>query len=342
MRPAPDAAPVAAAGVPEIMKRVLFALLPAVLCHVVVFGPGLIINLFWVILAALGAEAIALRLVSKPIRPALSDGSAVVSAALLALCLPPLVPWWIPSTGGVIAIVIAKHLYGGLGRNLFNPAMVAFAFLLLSFPVEMTQWLPPRMGDLDFTHPTGLDHLRYSLTGRLTGEVTVDSLTRATPLDLVKTGTRAGESVTEISADSSFGDLGGRGWEWISLCIALGGLYLLYSKTIRWHIPVGCLAGLLIPASFAYLIAPDRYLSPGGHLFMGASVLAAFFIATDPVTAAASNSGRLIFGAGIGLITFSIRAWGGYPDGVAFAVLLMNASVPLIDRYTRPRVFGHA
>ncbi|HEU4616458.1 MAG TPA: RnfABCDGE type electron transport complex subunit D, partial [Gammaproteobacteria bacterium] len=170
----------------------------------------------------------------------------------------------------------------------------------------------------------------------------LDALTRATPLDTVREGLRAMQTFQEARAGSLFGDFGGRGWEWIDNFIALGGLYLLYAGIIRWQIPLAVLAGLLVPAGLTYFAEPSRFASPGFHLFSGATMLGAFFIATDPVSASTTDRGRLVYGAGIGLLTFAIRTWGGYPDGVAFAVLLMNAAVPLIDRYTRPRIYGHA
>jgi electron transport complex protein RnfD len=237
---------------------------------------------------------------------------------------------------------VAKQLYGGLGKNFFNPAMVGYVLLLVSFPVEMTQWIPPRMGDLDYRYLSFIQNLNYEITGRLPPELTIDALTRATPLDLVKEGLRAGQAFSSIRGGSLFGDFGGRGWEWINNLIAVGGLYLLYMGVIRWHIPVAMLAGVLTPATALHLFDPGQFAAPGFHLFSGATVLGAFFIATDPVSAAAGWRGRLIFGAGIGLLTYAIRTWGGYPDGVAFAVLLMNAAVPLIDRYTRPRIYGRA
>jgi len=236
---------------------------------------------------------------------------------------------------------IGKHLYGGLGKNLFNPAMVGYVLILVSFPIEMTQWIPPRIGDLDYEHLGLLAHLEYAFAGILPADLTVDALTRATPLDVVKSGLRSMQTFDEARTGSLFGDFGGRGWEWVGNALAVGGLYLLYTGTIRWHIPFAVLAGLLLPAVVFYALDPSRYASPGFHLFSGATLLGAFFIATDPVTAAASERGRLVFGAGIGALTYAIRVWGGYPDGLAFAVLLMNASVPLIDRFTRPRIYGH-
>jgi H+/Na+-translocating ferredoxin:NAD+ oxidoreductase subunit D len=328
-------------AVPVIMRRVLYALGPAAAVHVWFFGAGLLVNFAIAALTALFAEAAVLRLRGRQTRHALHDGSALVTAALLAFALPPLVPWWVPAFGAAAAI-LAKQLYGGLGKNFFNPAMVGYVLLLVSFPVEMTQWTPPRMGDIDYRRLSPIESIEYSLAGRLPDELRIDALTRATPLDLVKEGLRGQRAFREIRGGSLFGDFGGRGWEWVNNFIALGGLYLLYLGVIRWHIPVAVLAGLLAPATVLNLIDPSRYPSPGFHLFSGAALLGAFFIATDPVSAAAGIKGRLIFGAGIGLLTYAIRTWGGYPDGLAFAVLLMNAAVPLIDRYTRPRIYGRA
>jgi len=336
----PHAKPVS--SVPRIMRRVLYALAPAAAGYTWFFGYGLIINFVIAAVAAVAAEAAILLLRRRPVKRALLDGSAVVTAALLAFALPPLLPWWIPALGGFVAIALAKQLYGGLGKNLFNPAMVAYVLLLASFPILMTQWLPPRMGDIDYQRLGFVDQLRYSLFVELPPERTVDAYTRATPLDMVKEGLRAQRPFQELRGSSMIGTFGGRGWEWVGNFIALGGLYLLYAGIIRWHIPVAVLAGLLGPALVLHLIDPASYPGPAFHLFSGAALLGAFFIATDPVSAATSDRGRLYYGAGIGLLTYAIRTWGGYPDGLAFAVLLMNAAVPLIDRYTRPRIYGHA
>jgi electron transport complex protein RnfD len=337
--PAPHAPP--RIVVPVFMRRVLYALVPAALAYTWFFGFGLLINAVIATVVAMLAEAGVLKLRARPLRQALSDGSAPVTAVLLSFALPPLTPWWIPAFGAGAAIVLGKQLYGGLGKNLFNPAMVGYVLLLVSFPVQMTQWLPPRMGDIDYQRPSFAATLRYSLTGTLPGTLSVDALTRATPLDQVKEGLRAGRSFPQIRAGSLFGDFGGRGWEWINDFIALGGLYLLYARTIRWHIPASLLAGIMIPAVALHWLSPARYPSAAFHLFSGATLLGAFFIATDPVSTATSDRGRLIFGAGVGLLTYVIRTWGGYPDGLAFAVLLMNGAVPLIDRYTKPRIYGH-
>jgi electron transport complex protein RnfD len=324
------------------MRRVLYALAPAAVVYTWFFGYGLLINFSIAAIAAIVTEAAMLRLRGRSTRGAVHDGSALVTAALLSFALPPLVPFWIPALGSAIAITLAKQLYGGLGKNPFNPAMVGYVFLLVSFPVEMTQWIPPRMGDLDYEHLSIVANLNYSLTGHLPMTLDIDALTRATPLDLVKEGLRAARTFPELRGGSLFGDFGGRGWEWVANLIALGGLYLLYTGTIRWHIPVAVLAGLLVPATALYLFDTDQFAAPGFHLFSGASMLGAFFIATDPVSAATTMRGRLLYGAGIGMLTYMIRTWGGYPDGMAFAVLLMNAAVPLIDRYTQPRIYGQS
>jgi electron transport complex protein RnfD len=337
--PAPHAPPLT--SVPAVMLRVLLALVPAAVVYTWFFGYGLFINFAIAAAAALLTEAAVLRLRGRGTRQALNDGSALVTAALLAFAIPPLVPWWVPALGSAVAIGVAKQLYGGLGKNLFNPAMVGYVFLLVSLPVEMTQWLPPRMGDIDYEPLGFLAQLQYSLIGTLPGALDVDAITRATPLDVVKEGVRSARSFLALRGGSIFGDFGGRGWEWVANFVTLGGLYLLYTRTIRWHIPIALLAGLLVPATIFHLIDPARYAAPAFHLLSGATLLGAFFIATDPVSAASTPRGRLIFGAGIGLVTFAIRSWGGYPDGIAFAVLLMNAAVPLIDRYTRPRIYGH-
>ena len=328
-----------AAGVGAVMRQVLYALAPAALAHCWYFGPGLAINLVLALTVALGSEALMLTWRAKPVGPALEDGSAAVTAVLIAFALPPLTPWWITVTAVLFAIVVAKHLYGGLGKNPFNPAMVGYAVVLVSFPAELAAWLPPRMGDLDYTHPTLLQTLAYVATGD--AGVPLDALTRATPLDAVRVALAESRTMSESTSAAWFGDFSGRGWEWIGNFIALGGIWLLYQRIIRWQIPVAVIAGLIVPATIASLISPDNFAGPGFHLFSGAALLCAFFIATDPVSGATTPRGRLIYGAGIGFLTWLIRTYGAFPDGVAFAVLLMNLAVPLIDRLCRPRILGH-
>jgi len=338
--PAPHLAP--SNSITRMMLRVLMALLPALLAWVWFFGWGIVFNIIIASAVAILAEILMLYLRGKPIQPHLLDLSAIVTAVLLAFCLPPTTPFWITATGAGFAIVFAKHLYGGLGHNPFNPAMAGYVVLLISFPVEMTQWLPPRQLVDDGQFPNAWAQLVAILTGELPGAATVDAISRATPLDVMKTDLGLARTVAEISADPRFGNLGGYGWEWIGNGVLLGGIWLIYMKVIRWQIPVAVLAGVLAPATFFYFLDPGSHASPAFHLFSGATLLCAFFIATDPVSAATTRVGRLIYGAGIGVLIYVIRTWGGYPDAVAFAVLLMNMAVPLIDRYTKPRAYGHS
>ena len=271
----------------------------------------------------------------KPLALHLGDCSALVTAWLLAVALPPLAPWWLTTIGVLAAIVVAKHLYGGLGYNPFNPAMIGYVVLLISFPREMSTWLIP--------HGVGQTHamtLMETLQVIFMGAPGVDGLTGATPLDVLRTKMGLGLSVAEIRNSPVFGLVSGHGWEWAALGFLLGGLWLLYIRAADWRIPVGMLGGLAIISTVFYLINPQQYAPPWFHLWSGAAIFGAFFIATDPVTASATPRGRLIYGAGIGILIYIIRAFGGYPDGVAFSVLLMNIAAPTIDLYTQPQVFG--
>ena len=218
--------------------------------------------------------------------------------------------------------------------------MVGYVALLVSFPVEMTRWLPPSM--LAETH-LGLSETAVTVfTGRLPPDLTWDALTMATPLDTMRTQLSLNLMIEEIRVNPLWGDFGGRGWEWIGNWYLLGGFWLLYKRVIGWQIPVAMLGSLTVIATFFYIADPDVHPFPAFHIFSGGAILGAFFIATDPVTASTTPTGRLIYGAGIGLLTFIIRTWGGYPDAVAFSVLIMNLAAPTIDHYTRPRVFGHS
>lgn len=327
-------------SISQVMLSVVYALIPGIAAYIWFFGTGLIINMVIAIVAALATEAWVLRLRNRPIKPALYDGSALVTAVLFALALPPLAPWWIPLIGITFAMIFAKHLYGGLGQNPFNPAMVGYAMLLISFPQEMTRWSAPNLPDvasLGF-----IDVLRHSFTGILPTGINYDALSMATPLDTLKTQLGLGQGVQSIRESSAvMGQLGGYGWEWVNILFLFGGAWLILRRIITWHIPVAMLAGLGLFAGLAFLISPDSHASPLFHLFSGATMLGAFFIATDPVTASTTPRGRLIYGVCIGVLIYIIRYWGGYPDAIAFAVLLMNMAVPTIDYYTQPRVFGH-
>lgn len=339
-REAPYLAPTA--SVAGIMQQVLLALAPAAIAHVWFFGPGLVFNLLIAAAACVGGEALMMRVRGRPPASALSDYSALVTAALLAFALPSLTPWWITVTAALFAIIVAKHLYGGLGFNIFNPAMAGYVAVLVAFPMQLNLWVAPRMGDIDYQFLTVLQTLQYTLTGNLPDVLTYDQVSRATPLDAMKTGLSDLRTTAEIRSLPVMGDFGGVGWEWIGNFIAIGGFWLMIRKVIRWHIPLGVGAGLLVPAGVMWLLSPGTAPSPGFHMFSGAAMLCAFFIATDPVSAAASPKGRVIYGAGIGFLIFAIRTWGADVDGVAYAVLIMNMAVPAIDRITRPRIVGHA
>ena len=338
-REAPYLAPTA--SVSRIMLEVLLALVPAALAHVWFFGPGFIFNFVIAAAFCVGGEYAMVTLRGRDPEFAISDFSALVTAALLAFALPSLTPWWVTATASLFGIVVAKHLYGGIGFNVFNPAMAGYVVVLVAFPMHLNLWVAPRIGDIDYEFLSFFETLRYTLTGSLPDMLTFDAVSRATPLDAMKAGLNNARTVAEIGTLPIMGDFGGRGWEWIGNFTAIGGFWLLIRRIIRWHIPVGVGLGLLVPATIMYLIEPGTNPSPGFHLFGGAAILGAFFVATDPVSAATSARGRLIYGIGIGFLIYVIRTWGAYADGVAFAVLLMNLAVPAIDYMTRPHIVGH-
>ncbi len=325
-------------SIAAVMLQVLYALVPGIVAYTWFFGPGVLIQITLATLFALLFESLMLRWRGRPLKPFINDYSAVVTAVLFALCIPPLAPWWISCIAMLFAMVFAKHLYGGLGHNVFNPAMVGYVVVLISFPQVMTAWLPPMAlaeHSLDLA-----DSLGIIFSGQVPVAGGWDAITQATPLDTLKTGVDSGRMVTEIRSSPLFGDYGGMGWEWIANWFALGGFFLLYKRVISWQVPVAVIGSVVLLSLPFWLADPNSNPFPMQHVFSGAIVLAAFFIATDPVTGCVSNKGRLIFGVGVGIITLLIRRWGGYPDGVAFAILLMNMAAPLIDRYTRPRIYG--
>ncbi len=322
-----------------VMRQVLYALLPGIAASAWYFGPGVLVQILLAVAFAVSLEAMMLIVRGKPVGLFLSDYSAVVTAVLFAVCIPPLAPWWIALVGMIFAIVIAKHLYGGLGQNLFNPAMVGYVAVLVSFPQAMTAWIPPvelMVRDIGL-----LEVLHSIFTGQAPGGAEWDALTSATVLDLVRNGTAAGQTMDSIRELPAFGYLAGLGWEWTAGFYALGGLWLFWKRIITWHVPVAVLGAAFVFSTIGWLADPAYHPSPLLDLVSGALVIGAFFIATDPVSGCASNRGRLVFGAGVGILTLVIRRWGGYPDGVAFAVLLMNMAAPLVDRFTQPRIFGH-
>ncbi len=318
-----------------IMAEVLLALVPATAVYVHFFGWAIISAMCLATAMAWLCEAAMLKARGQPVGPFLGDLSVVVTAWLIALSLPPGLPWWIILLGVSCAVVVAKHLYGGLGNNPFNPAMVAYAVLIIAFPAQMTRWPAP----LSFgPMPPGiLEQLLLPFGGGLP-----DALAMATPLDTLKTQLGLHKSVGEIRASQpGFGHWGGLGSEWIAVAYLAGGIFLLARRIITWHAPLSFLAGLLAPAIVLHLIDPTRHASGLFHLTSGATLIGAFFIATDPVSGPTTRWGQVVFGAGVGALAYAIRVFGGYPDGVAFAVLLGNCCVPLIDMSTRPPSFGH-
>lgn len=323
-----------------VMQQVLIALIPGTLAMAWFFGWGVLVNVMLAVLFAIAFEAAMVAARKRPVGTTLADYSAVVTGWLFALALPPLTPVWVILIGIAFAIIVAKHLYGGLGYNPFNPAMVGYVVVLVSFPREMALWPAPEM--VSEVPLTLAQTLQTVFTGSLPASIDWDTLTRATPLDLMRERLGAGRTVSEVTASPVFGSFSETSWEWIGNFFLLGGLYLLLRRIIHWHIPVAVLLGVAFPAGFFWLLDPGAFPSPAFHVFSGAAILGAFFIATDPVSAATTPLGRVLYGAGIGLLIFIIRTWGGYPDAVAFAVLLMNMVAPTLDYLTRPRIFGHS
>lgn len=331
---------------PDLMRWVALGAIPGLVAQSYFFGWGTLIQLVFAMLLAVSMEAAVMLLRKRNPIGALRDNSAFVTAWLLAVAIPPLSPWWTMVIGIFFAIVVAKHLYGGIGQNIFNPAMVAYVVLLISFPVQMTSWVAPSSiapYQADFIDSfslifSGFNADGFSLQQFRTG---IDGITTATPLDTIKTGLSSGKTIPELKALPQFSGIAGLGWEWVNLAYLAGGLLLIKMRVVQWHIPVAFLGSLVLCSLISALIFPGETAGPLVQLLSGATMLGAFFIATDPVSAATTTKGRLVFGAFIGCMVFIIRSFGGFPDGVAFAVLLANMCVPLIDYYTRPRTYGH-
>ena len=302
----------------RLMVWVLLATLPGLAVQSYFYGYGTLINLLWASFLALGFEAIVLGLRRRPIMPYLTDGSALVTAFLIALALPPFSPWWLTLVAVLFSIIFAKHLYGGLGNNPFNPAMVGYALCLIAFPVSMTQW-----AGTEATLTFGQQWQWFWLESVTGG---IDSWTRATPLDLMRRTN--GLTLTEVASSNPQLGLGLVASMWINLAYLLGGLILLAARVFTWHAPVAMLAGLGFCAGLFHMGEPDLYPSASQHLLTGATMLSAFFIVTDPVSGATSRKGKLVFGVGVGILVFIIRSFGSYPDAFAFAILLMNLSAP--------------
>ena len=324
-------------SIQQVMKQVIIAMVPGIVAAIWILGWGVLVQCLLAVSFALLFEAIMLKLRRQPVRPFLFDGSVIITALLFALAITPFSPWWINLTGVGFAVIVVKHLYGGLGYNLFNPAMAGYIFVLLCFPVEMNHWpaLPMTPGD-----PHGLAE---TLSVIFTGDATVaDGISGATPLGYMKSQIAGMAMISEFNTSPLFGMVGGRGWEWMGLAWLAGGIWLLVKKIIQWHLPAAFLSSLFLISLVLHWSNADIYASPLFHIFSGGVLIAAFFIITDPVTTSATPRGKLVFAAGAAFIILLIRNWGAYPDGIAFAVLIMNAAVPLIDRLTRPGIFGES
>jgi len=323
------------------MGLVAVALVPATAYGLYAFGWPALFLFSGTVVAALLWEALSLKLAGKPVRLFLFDGSALLTGWIVAMTLPPWAPWWIGVLGAFVAIVLGKHAFGGLGQNVFNPAMIARIFLLISFPVEMTQFLEPR----PLLSP-GAPGLAESLAIFVFGHAGFDAISSASLLGTVKTALGQGTALPDILSNShgllplAIGAVPGSLGETSAVLLVLGGLFLLATRVITWHAPVAMIATMAALSGGFHLADPARFLDPATQLLSGTFLFAAFFIVTDYVTAPATGTGKLIFGAGVAFLTFVIRTFAAYPEGIGFAVLLMNATVPLIDHVVRPRIYG--
>jgi len=315
----------------RLMAWVLLATLPGLAVQSYFYGYGTLINLVWASGLALGLEALVLGLRRRPIMIFLTDGSALVTAFLIALALPPFSQWWLTLIAVLFSIVFAKHLYGGLGNNPFNPAMVGYAICLIAFPVSMTQW-PAIEQTLNFGQQWQWFWME-SIDGG------IDAWTGATALDLMRHTN--GLTLNEVALDNPQLGLSLSVSMWVNLAYLAGGIGLLAINAFTWHAPIAMLASLGFCAGLFHMGEPDLYPSASQHLLTGATMFSAFFIVTDPVSGATSRKGKVVFGIGVGILVFIIRTFGSYPDAFAFAILLMNLSAPLIDTYTRPKAYGH-
>lgn len=318
-----------------IMRKILYALIPGIILSTYYFGIGILINCLLAVAFALIFEALVLILREKTIRPVITDGTAIITAILFALTISPYTPWWVSFTGIAFAVVVAKHLFGGLGSNPFNPAMAGYIFVLLSFPVQIAYW--PDLTGFTEQELTIRQNISIIFSGL---PIELDAITGATPLTNMKLELDLMNMVSEIESNPLYGSFGGKGWELIALAYLAGGIFLIINKIIRWEIPL-CVVGSIFLVSLLFnFIDNDVYPSALFHLFTGGTMLCAFFIATDPASSSTTPKGKILYGLGVGLLVYIIRTWGGYPDGVAFAILIMNGLVPLIDYYTQPKYLG--
>jgi Na+-translocating ferredoxin:NAD+ oxidoreductase subunit D len=304
----------------KIMYRVVYAMIPALIWSVFVFGIDALRVTLIAVVACLAFEYIIQKYMLK-VQPVITDGSALITGILLAFNVPSNLPWWIIIIGALAAVGIGKLSFGGLGSNIFNPALVGRVFLLISFPVQMTSWPSVQ-------------------------ENATDAVTSATPLGIIKEGLTTGTPISQISqqlptsTDMLLGNISGSLGEVSALLLILGGLYMLYKKVITWHIPVSVIGSVAAIAAIFWMVDPQSYFNPVYHILTGGLMLGAIYMATDMVTSPMTSRGQIIFGVGIGVITISIRLFGAYPEGISFAILIMNAFTPLINTYVKPKRFG--
>ena len=297
-------------------------MLPALIFSVIYFGMGAIIVNLTAIISCLAFEWLIQKYLLK-VKPTITDGSALITGMLLAFNVPANLPIWIIIIGALVSIGIGKLSFGGLGNNLFNPALVGRVFLLISFPVQMTSWPKPLGFDTAY----------------------IDAETGATPLGLIKEAVKNGESISSIQDLPSgmqmfMGDITGSLGEVAALAIIVGLIYMLYKKIITWHIPVSIIVTVAAFSGILWLVDSDKFMDPAMHIITGGLLLGAVFMATDYVTSPMSNKGMIIYGVGIGILTVLIRAFGAFPEGVSFAILIMNAVTPIINKYVKPNRYG--
>lgn len=304
-------------SVSKIMRRVNLSLLPALLWSFYAFGLDAAIVTLTAIVSCVAFEYIIQKFILKT-EPSIIDGSALLTGILLAFNVPSILPLWIVVIGALVAIGIGKMSFGGLGNNLFNPALVGRVFLLISFPVQMTTWPSHRA---------------------------VDAVSGATPLALIKEAFNTGHPVNAIEALPSalnmfLGNIGGSMGEISGVLLVIGFIYLLITKCVTWHTPVAILGSMFILSGILNLSNPEKFVQPIYHIVAGGALLGALYMATDMVTSPMTGKGQIIYGVGIGVITICIRTWGAYPEGISFAILIMNAFTPLINKYVKPKRFG--
>lgn len=313
------------ASVKSIMYGVIYAMIPALLISIYFFGLDAVRVTLISVVACLLVEALVQKyLLKTPVT--ITDGSAIITGILLAFNVPSNLPWWIIVIGAIVSIGIGKMSFGGVGKNIFNPALVGRVFLLISFPVQMTSWPVPKP---------------------LMGESLTDAITGPTPLGIMKEGLGAGKTVQEMMPEIPnyvenlmTGFQGGSLGEVSALALILGAIYMLVRKIITWHTPTAYIGSVVVFSGILWLVDPTLYVDPLFHLVTGGMMLGVFFMATDMVSSPMSAKGQLIFGMGCGILTILIRVFGAYPEGVSFAILIMNAFVPLIDRGFKPKRFG--